>query len=170
MKVTDLANEIWIENGSSSDTSIPAIAYFIRSQLGKINVLLFEDFVIEETSGQYEILDGTEEISIDAASIIKKIYEISQLDFNIRAQMNAQAADSVLEFKEADGSSFKRVNRNESSKVYASLKKDELQSLKDLVTAYRIKKSVPLDVVGTDCDNLTLANYSTYGRVGYSRY
>ena len=171
MHIVDIASEIYQDAGEPTNASIPSISYWIRGKVGDINVLLYENFVIEETSGQYEILDPDDvEISSDAVAIIKKMYQIYDYQVQIRTQMNALASDTLLSFREADGSSFTRTNRNEISKTLASIRKDELQSLKDLVTAYRIKKSSPLDVVGTDCDNLTLANYSTYGRVGYSRY
>jgi hypothetical protein len=151
MKIVDIANEIYSDIGSPTSTSIPAIAFYIRGQVGKINNLLYENFYIEETSGQYEIFDDSAaEISIDAVAIMKKIYEIYDLDVQIRAQMNALASDTILEFTEVDGSSFRRTNRNEISKTLSSMKKDELQVLKDMVNAYRIHKAVPAQVAGDD--------------------
>lgn len=150
MRIVDISNEIYIEIGSPTTTSVPAIAYWIRGKVGDINVLLYENFTIEEDSGDYEILNGDSEISADAVAIIKKMYEIYDYQVQIRAQMNALASDSILEFNEVDGSSFRRTNRNEISKTLASIRKDELQSLKDLVTAYRIKQAKPLQSTGDD--------------------
>ena len=151
MRVEDLANEIYIDAGSVSTTSIPAIAYWIRGKIGDINVLLYEDFYIDETSTGYQILDGDgAEIDINASAVIKKMYEVYDYQVQIRTQMNALASDSVLSFREADGSSFTRTNRNSVSQTLASIRKDELQSLKDLVTAYRIKQASPLAVCGDD--------------------
>ncbi len=150
MKVVDLANEIWIEMGEPSSTSVPAIAFWIRGQVGQINSLLFEDFEIQE-GDEYNIVDGGgTEISINAASIIKKLYLIYDYDLQIRSQMNALASDTLLSFKEADGSSFTRTNRNEISKTLASLKKDEMAALKALISAYRANKASALQVAGDD--------------------
>jgi hypothetical protein len=151
MKVEDLANSIFIDAGSPDSTSVAAIAFWIRGKIGDINVLLYEDFHIDETDGTYEILDGDgAEIDINACAVIKKIYEVYDLQVQIRTQMNAISADTILSFREADGSSFSKINRNSVSQTLASIRKDELQSLKDLVTAYRIKKSCPIQVVGDD--------------------
>jgi hypothetical protein len=149
MKVVDIATEIYINVGSPTSTSIPAIVYWIRSKVGTINNSLYEDFVIDPVT--YEILDGSgAEISADAVAIIQKFYEVYDLDVQIRTQMNALASDSLLEFTEVDGSHFRRTNRNEISKTLASIKKDELQRLKDLINGYRIHKAVPAQVTGDD--------------------
>jgi hypothetical protein len=150
MKIVDIATQIFQDAGEPSSSSVPAITYWIRGKVGDINVLLYENFTVEENSGDYEILNGDSEISADAVAIIKKMYEIYDYQVQIRAQMNALASDSILEFNEVDGSSFRRTNRNEISKTLASIRKDELQSLKDLVTAYRIKQAVPLQSTGDD--------------------
>jgi len=148
MKVVDLANEVYIEIGSPSSTSVPAIAFWIRGQLGHINNILFEDFVINE---DYEIEDADGvEITQDAAAIIKKLYLVYDYQVQIRAQMNALASDSILSFREADGSSFTRTNRNEISKSLTTIRKDEIQMLNQLVNAYRVKTGTPVQVVGDD--------------------
>ena len=165
MKIVDIATQIYQDAGEPSSSSIPAIAYWIRGKVGDINILLFEDFTVEETSGQYEILDADSiEISIDAVSIIKQLYQIYDYQVQIRAQMNALATDTILEFKEIDGSAFKRTNRNEVSKTLASLRKDELETLKGMVNAYRIKKSGPAQIAGDDTIEGFYSVYNTIGR------
>ena len=42
MRVVDIAQQIHSEISYDTSTSIPAIAYWIRGQLGRINNLLFE--------------------------------------------------------------------------------------------------------------------------------
>lgn len=151
MTVTNLANEIWIENGESSSTSVPAIAYWIRAQLGRINTLLFEEFSVNEST--YEIQNSDEsELSLEAAAIIKQIYVIYDYQNQVRSQMNAMASDAVLSFREADGSSFTRVNRNSISQTLASLRKDEIETLKGMVNAYRSKKCIPGSINGDDTE------------------
>ncbi len=152
MKIVDLATELFIEIGEPSYTSIPAISYFLRSKIGEINDLLFEDFIIESSSGQYEILDaGGVEISVNAAAILKKIYLVYSYDILIRANMNLLSQDSLLEFTDnLQGSTVRRTNRNEVSKTYATLKSAEQKNLNDLITAYRIKGAIPSQVTGDD--------------------
>lgn len=164
MKVVDIANEIYIDSGSPTATSIPAIAFWIRGKVGEINNLLIEEFVISDA---YEITraDGTE-ISIEAVSIIKKLYKIYDYEVQIRTHMNALLTDSVLEVSD-QGSSVKRVNRNEVSKTFASLKNSETTALNKLVQDYRNRAAQPGQIVGDDTvpSYYPLSTYPRYGRV-----
>jgi len=147
MKVIDIANEIYTEMGSPTATSIPAISFWIRSKVGDINNLLFEDFVLNSA---YEIVDGSgAEILPEAVAVIKKLYKVYDFEVQIRSNMSALSLDSILEVTD-QGSSVKKVNRNEVSKTYALLKSEEQQNLKDLVTAYRMRGATPTQVVGDD--------------------
>ncbi len=147
MKVVDIANEIFIEAGSPTATSVPAIAFWVRGKVGDINVLLFEDFEISDT---YEIVDGGgTEIPIEAVSIIKKLYKIYDYDIQIRINMNALSTDSIIEVTD-QGSSVRKVNKNEVSKTFANLKGLEEEALNRLVTSYRMRGASPVQVVGDD--------------------
>jgi hypothetical protein len=148
MKVVDIANEIYIDVGSPSTTSIPAIAFWVRAKVGEINNLLLEDFVINSSS--YEILDGGGvEITPEAVAIIKKLYKIYDYELQIRLQMSAISTDTILEVAD-QGSSVKKMNRNEVSKTLAGVRKDELLGLDKLVTAYKQRGALPSQVAGDD--------------------
>jgi hypothetical protein len=147
MKIVDLANELYIEIGSPTSTSIAAIAFWLRGQIGRINNLLFEDFVLD---GDYEIVDGNgDEISENAAAILKAMYRVYDFNLQIRSNMTAISSDSVLRVED-NGSSVTKINKNEVSKTLASLKEVEERALKDLITAYRLKLASPSQVVGDD--------------------
>jgi len=148
MKVVDLANEIYIDSGSPTNTSIPAIAFWIRGKVGVINNLLFEDFYIDQSS--LEIFDANKnEISINAVAIIKQFYKLYDYDLQIRSNLNILSTDSILSVED-QGSKVTKVNRNEISKTLAQLKRDEIKILNDLVNAYRNNSSPPSQVVGDD--------------------
>jgi len=148
MKVVDIANEIYIDAGSPTSTSIPAIAFWIRGKVGELNNLIFEDFDIDDDT--FEILDGDgNEIPIEAVSIIKKMYKVYDFEVQIRSNMNSISTDSIIEVTD-QGSSVRKINRNEVSKTFASLKSTEQQALKDLITAYRMRGASPTQVVGDD--------------------
>jgi hypothetical protein len=148
MKIVDIANEIYIDSGSPSSTSVPAIAFWIRGKVGEINNLLFEDFTINDA---LEIVDGDDEISFEAVSIIKKLYKIYDYEVSVRSNMNALASDSIIEVTD-QGSSVRKVNRNEVSKTFVQLKSLEEESLQRLVTAYRLRGASPTQVVGDDTE------------------
>jgi hypothetical protein len=145
MKVVDISNEIYIDSGSPTSTSIAAIAFWIRGKVGHINNLLQENFVINDA---YEIVDGGgNEISL----VIKKLYKIYDYEIQIRTHMNAITTDTVLEVED-DGSRIKKVNRNEVSKTFASLKGQEEAALKNLVSSYRQRLSTPVQITGDDIE------------------
>ena len=90
MKVVDIAQEIYFDLNSPSDLSIAAIAYWVRSNVGALNNLIFSNFVVNETT--YEIVDGSDsavEIDINAVSILKKMYIVHRYAVIIRSKLAA---------------------------------------------------------------------------------
>lgn len=148
MKVVDIANEIFIEAGSPTDTSIPAIAFWIRGKVGAINNLLYESFVIDDTTLEIFKDDGSE-ISPEAVAIIKQMYRLYDYELQIRSNMNALSTDSILRVED-QGSSVTKVNRNEVSKTLAAIRKDEQAAFNILINAYRNRVSTPSQVAGDD--------------------
>jgi hypothetical protein len=149
MKVVDIANEIYIDAGSPTTTSIPAIAFWIRSKAGTINTLLYEDFVLNE---RLELInaDGTE-ITQEVVSIIKQMYKVYDLEIQVRTLMNALASDSLLQVQDnLGGTSFTRVNRNEMAKTVIQMRKDEIKWLNQMIDSYRSLSSKPSQVAGDD--------------------
>ena len=159
MKITDIANEIFIDAGSPTSTSIPAITFWIRGKLGTINNLLYEDFGLDSTTQELTNTSGTD-LSYEAISIIKQMYRLYDYEVQIRTQMNALANDSIIKIED-QGTSIIKINRNMVSQTLMQIRRDEIKMLSDLVTAYRLKQSSPKQVAGDDTmggyyqDNLT---------------
>lgn len=164
MKVVDIANEIYLENASPSDTSIPAIAFWIRSNVGKLNNYVYESYSIDAAS--LEIVDSSgSEIQELAAAILKEMYKIYRIELDIRANINAVNNDSVLAASD-EGFSVRRVNRSELLKTLTSQKRDALKELETMVGYYRSYNGAPSQVAGDD----TVAgvyphNYNAYERI-----
>ncbi len=152
MKIVDIASEIHSETNYSTSITLASISYWIRGQVGHINNLLFEDFYIEEVSGQFEIWDQSQtEISIEAVAIIKSLYRVFDYGLSVRSTMNALANDSILEFTDnLQGSTIRRTNKNEISRSFISLKAAEQDNLDTLVGAYRMRNTEPSQVAGDD--------------------
>lgn len=148
MKVVDIANEIYLENASPSDTSISSIAFWIRSSVGKLNNLTYESFILHPTS--LEIVDGSDnEISTLAAAIVKMMYKVYRIDLDIRSNMSSLTNDTVLEATD-ENFKIKRINRSEVLKTLATLKKDSLKELTDIVHNYRSYNGSPDAISGDD--------------------
>lgn len=149
MFINDIAQEIFFEAGSPTYTSIPAIAFWIRSKVGYINNTIFESFTI---NANLEIVDcANNSISTEAVSIIKQLYRIYDYQQQITTALNALNADGILEvIDNFNGAGFRRVNKNEIVKTLLQARNQEREDLKALVSAYCIRKATPRQVAGDD--------------------
>jgi hypothetical protein len=151
MKVVDIANEIYLENASPSDTGLAAIAFWVRSNVGRLNTLLYEDFYVDENT--YEIFKGDRNnpcrIHPLAVAIVKTMYKLYRAELDIRALLTTLQTDTILEASD-EGFTVKKVNRSEILKTLTALKKDAMKELTDMVHYYRSYHAEPSQVAGND--------------------
>jgi len=150
MKVVDIANEIYFDLNSPSDLSIAAISFWVRANVGALNSLLFSNFIVNQTT--YEIVDAddnTIEININAVAILKKMYIVHRYAVIIRSKLTATDSDDVIEVTHND-TKVRKIDKTQLIKTVSAEKKQEEESLKLLVSAYRGKQFVPGQVVGDD--------------------
>jgi hypothetical protein len=173
MKVVDIAQEIYFDLNSPSDLSIAALSYWLRSNVGKLNSLVFGNFSVNES---YEIVDGdnnNEEIDINAAAIMKKMYMINRYAVILRSKLTDLGTDDVIEVKDQD-TSVRRTDKNLTIRSITAEKKQEEDELRYLINAYRAKKSAPKQVVGDDIIPGKYPEYNpsfTYSRTyGYTAF
>ena len=196
MKIVDIADEIFRELGNPLTISIPAISFWIRSNVGELNNRINTTFKIRDTNPDiYELsgsfvspayepqafneATGALGLSVSAdngtasapaivaiqpeeASILKKMYIVHYYDQQIRSTVGAASTDPIIEVA-SDGSRVRKINKNELSKTYIALKKEEYSELIDLINAYKLRKSSPVQVAG---DDTVRGQYS----IGYDGY
>ena len=105
-------------------------------------------------------------IQPEEASILKKMYVVHYYDQQIRSTVGAASTDPVVEVA-SDGSRVRKINKNELSKTYISLKKEEYSELTDLINAYKLRKASPVQVAG---DDTVVGQYSiNYDGYPYNR-
>lgn len=164
MKVVDIADEIYRELDKPSSLSIPAISFWVRTNLGMLNNLLNTTFSVADDA-TLEILDKDGgEINQEEASILKKIYLSHYYDGLIRSSLGAASSDAVVELS-SDGSRIKKINKNEQSKTYYTVRLQIVDELKMMVIGYKTKESTPLQVAGDD----TIAGPSSSNRDYFNR-
>ena len=165
MKVVDIADEIFRELSEPSTLSIPAIAYWVRSNVGELNNYLntsfrvsYDDFEISEQVEQSGRQPASYNSSIDnenlalkfeEKAVLKKMYNVHYYDQQLRSTLGAASNDPVVEVV-SDGSKVRKINKNELSKTYASLKRQEYEELTDMINAYKLRLSAPVQVAGDD--------------------
>jgi hypothetical protein len=151
MQIKDIANELWYSDlDGTSDTSIAVIAFWLRSNVGKLNETLGVDYHVDETS--LEIVDDSgAEIGISEVAIFKMLYLVYWYGRQARNFLGASSASTLLEVS-SDGATVRTVNRNDIAKSYLVLLKEAKEELKGLVNGYVFSTSTPLQVVGDDTD------------------
>ena len=115
MKVVDIADEIFRELSSPTDLSIPAIAYWVRSNIGALNNYINTDYTINVTTLEVEQVDtdgATVEIGEEEKSIIKMMYMVHFLDRKIRTSLVSMETNTVIAVTD-QGSSVRKLNKNE---------------------------------------------------------
>lgn len=139
-----MAQEIYFELGQPSDLSVPAISYWLRNNIGILNNKLNKDIVINDTTLELDPNLGEAE-----KAIYKKIYECYFYDLKIKQTLNSINSDSLLEVTDGGGT-VRRINRNETSKIYLDAKKTALNELTMMISDYNINDVGPLQVAGDD--------------------
>ena len=152
-KIVDIAHEIHSEIGSPTNLASPAIAFWVRSNIGGLNNLLQTKFDVGEKDTDWEI---TPAFGCDEKYVLKKMYLIHYYDMKLRESLGAAETDTVVEI-ETDGTRVRKVNKIQQSQTYSSAKRAELEELNKIVQAYRSKGASPLQVVG---DDTVEGNYS----------
>jgi len=150
MKVVDIADEIFRELGEPGTLSIPVLTFWIRANVGALNNYIHENYFIDSS---LEIVkaegDSNVEIEEEEKAILKKMYMIYHYDGLVRSTLGAASLDTVVEIQ-SDDTRVKKINKNEQSKTYVSMRRLENAELKDLISAYKISKSTPSQVSGDD--------------------
>lgn len=150
MKVVDIADEIHRELGNPTAYSITAIAFWVRTSIGELNNLLMTNFSVNATT--LEIQDDCttpNEITPEAVAILKKMYMVHYYDLEIKKNLISISTDSIIEVRD-QGSSVRKVNKNQITSTLGNLRKQEVNGLSDLITAYRSRSAEPRQVAGDD--------------------
>lgn len=147
-KIVDLATELYDELGEPVDISIPSIAYWLRSNIGDLNILINKKFYIDETSLEIASED-TDIFGNVEKSIFKMIYSIHYYERLFRNALYAATQDSVISISD-EGSSVTKINKNELAKNYAALRKQINDELNVLTKNYNLNEAKPLQVAGDD--------------------
>jgi hypothetical protein len=151
MKVVDISDAIYRDLGEPSSLSIPAIAFWVRENVGSLNNAINTEFFIKFDSLEIQRkIDGHDtNIGIDEASILKKMFTVHYYDTKIRASVVAVETDSVVEVS-SDGMRVRKTSKTDIIRNLTSLKRLETEELNRMVAYYKVHKAIPRQVVGDD--------------------
>lgn len=136
-KIVDIADEIYRELGEPSDISIPFIAFWLRTNLGKLNILIDKNYTINTIDLEVEAI-SPETFTITEKAIFKKMYNISYYDrqiikligrsssLNLISTDTTSSGDNIstgisssdtIEISE-NGFSYRKSNSESTSQIY----------------------------------------------------
>ena len=144
MKIHLIADEVFRELGSPSSYSIPSIAFWLRNHIGDLNLLVGASFAIDTDS-----ISITPELQEEDKSILKTLFNIYYYG-RLASQFLGAASQDIVTEVSSDGATVRMVNKNEVSKSYVQLKRDEEAALKELIKGYNSKGITFLQVAGDD--------------------
>ena len=157
MKVVDIADEIFREVGEPTAYSIASISYWVRANIGRLNSHINTFFEIDSTT--YEIIQKIDEenngvlvekeITIDEGAILKRMFLIHYYDREIRTNITNAGTDTIVQVTD-QGSTVRKINKNEVVKSLTNLKKQEYEEMRTLISDYRRAEFRPRQVVGDD--------------------
>lgn len=158
MNVVDIADEIYRELDEASDISIPTVAFWLLSNIGKLNSLL------GLSVGVIGTLFDTD-INPSQKNIFKLLYLIQYYDRQARKNLGAASIDSVVEVQEGNRN-VRKTSKNDIAKTYMQMKNSSKEELVALVNAYKIGQMNPVDVnIKTDFGAVPSITDSVYPQV-----
>lgn len=166
MKVVDIADEIYRELDSPTDLSIPAISFWIRSNVGALNNYINTKFLINAGLEVEDSVDENKVLALEEVAILKKMYFIHDYEKKLRSVLGAASLDAVIQISDL-GTSIRKVNKNEVGKTFAQVKKQEQEELKNMIAAYKMAASSPRQVAGDDTEKGYYGDSQVSKRTGY---
>jgi hypothetical protein len=152
---SSLAEFIYFDLGEPSGISIGTIDYWIENSIGNLNTNLGENHGI--VSGQI-----VPPLNIAESGIMTQMYKVRYYNKVASDNLGASAYD-WSELSEGD-SRIRRVSKNEISKTYLQLAKDEQISLKESILFYRTNAATPTSILPR------VNSYYRYYGYGYNSY
>ena len=177
-KIVDIADEVYRELGEPSDISVSSIAFWFRTNLGKLNILINKTYAINTLDLEVDAI-SPETFTITEKSIFKKMYNIHYYDRQIInligksrninlvntdiATTGINNADTIQisenGFTYQKSSSTKTANETIKANTqfirqlglnFVELKKQEVAELEMLTKNYNLNEINPLQVAGDD--------------------
>jgi len=159
-KIVDISDEIYRELGEPSDLSHASIAFWLRTNLGDLNILINKKYYITTDSLEVGIPEDSGDTFGDIEkSIFKMLYSMHYYERLFRNALGAASTDSTIEIDQ-NGFRAKRVNKNELAKTYSDLRKQIADELQILTKNYNLNEARPLQVAGDDTIEAPSRSYS----------
>jgi len=165
-KIVDIADEIIRELNEPTDINIAGVAFWLRTNIGDLNILINKKFYIDDDTQEVAIPENSGDVFGDIEkSVFKMLYVMHYYERLFRNALGAASTDSTLEISQ-NGFMARKINKNELAKTYAQLRKQIADELQVLTKNYNLNEARPLQVAGDDTyeEGNRPYNYNSYIR------
>ena len=137
------ASGIYENLGNPSNTSVAFISGWLGSNIGQLNISIESAYTSIPASGIILPALGVDEVSVYEQMFNQKFYTQAA---------NSNLGASAYDWSEIteEGSTVRRVSKNEIAKTYLSLAKESKDQVIKLTHLYRKNKAKPVSVTGND--------------------
>ena len=145
MKVVDIAEETFRELGEPSTISVPAIATWLRNNIGGLNNAINTEFEINASSLEIErkVDSNMVDITEYETFIFKKMYVVHYYELLVRQSAGAASTDTVVEVSQ-DGMRVRKANKLNVLKELTATKKQEVEYLFRAINFYKTNIISPI--------------------------
>lgn len=174
-KIVDIADELYRELAEPTDLSIASIAFWLRTNLGKLNILLNKNYSINTTDLEVDELNDA--FTINEKQIFKKLYLLSYYDRQIANLVGKASTVNLVNINPTginnsdsleisqNGFTARRTSSTKTSSDairanaqfirqlgsnFIDLKKQTNEELTELLNKYELNEVAPLQVAGDD--------------------
>jgi hypothetical protein len=159
-KIVDIADEIIRELNEPTDINIAGVAFWLRTNIGDLNILINKKYYIDDITQEVAIPADSGDVFGDIEkSVFKMLYVMHYYERLFRNALGAASTDSTIEIDQ-NGFRAKRVNKNELAKTYSDLRKQIADELQVLTKNYNLNEARPLQVAGDDTIEAPGRSYS----------
>jgi len=165
-KIVDIADEIIRELNEPTDINIAGVAFWLRTNIGDLNLLINKKYYIDDDTQEVAIpVDSGDVFGDIEKSVFKMLYVMHYYERLFRNALGAASTDSTLEISQ-NGFMARKINKNELAKTYAQLRKQIADELQILTKNYNLNEARPLQVAGDDTyeEGNRPYNYNSYIR------
>jgi len=104
---------------------------------------------IEHIKAHHLILDSIIGVQDTLIDILKRLNKFENKLTSLKVHKTSNKMCNEMK-QQVDATIVRKINKNELSKTYISLKKEEYSELTDLINAYKLRKASPVQVAGDD--------------------
>lgn len=128
MNIASISDEIFRELDQPTNLSVPQISFWLISNIGQLNILIEQEYVVLDNEFSPELGDQEKDI-------FKQLYFVKYYSSLMTSNLGAAAYD-WSELSEGD-STIRRVSKNEVAKNYKQLRDSYYAGLQELVFFYK---------------------------------